>query len=255
MSDNNSDCGCTLGYAQVETYNTNTYTTPTAPTNPVKVTAPSIRLKVSDYDGYALVTQEATVESANCNTSKCNTVLQKVEDWMKSAVCATKLRFLGIDEDGTLSKFCESGYIHIDDEGYAEVVEELPINAECLWHEDVTLSGGEVLFGDPLCVPHIAVTDATGKLYSQKPKQGQQSILVGDGDTGLWCQKSIDEAIPKEITEYSGTFDSFKNGVCGNTLTPGMYFFTGDCDNGGHYSVVECGGNLEIRKLDYTVIT
>jgi len=190
-------------------------TSPSVPTADaaVKVTTPPIQLKVSDINGFGYdfkVDQVVTQEVKSCGINrKCTPAIDYVPDWAQTTFCADELSFIGYDSSGVVAKFCGDGkYLSHVGDGVFGLVDEIPLKAECLWHNTTTLNGGAAI-GDPLCFPHIAITDAEGNLWSQKPKQGQQSILVANGETGEWCQQDIRDGGSYE----QGAIDQFEGGI------------------------------------------
>jgi len=123
-----------------------------------------------------------------CNsTPNSKSAMFKVPNWMLGAICATKIRLSGIDEQGFSATMSGSGLLTMKD-GLVSVEDNPSFTADCLHHTSVN---GNV--GEPLASEHIAITDGDGKVKSQKPKAGQMGFLLADGITMQWRQVDIEE--------------------------------------------------------------
>jgi len=109
-----------------------------------------------------------------------------------------------VDEDGNSATLCGNGYPRFDS-GWVTLEESPTITADCLYHEEVN-----GMIGDPICFDHITVSDENAEVQSQKPKDGQMSILVGDGFNGKWCQQDV-TTLPTCVTgALEQTTDTFE---------------------------------------------
>lgn len=191
-----SECNdCNKGYTEgvpfpedSNTGSSNAYVV--SPSSALKISSGSGKLTAKSFNGYepVVIEQEAidVSDTARPASVTCKPRF-KAPTWMKGAVCAMRLKLSGWDCDGNSATLCGDGYIRVED-GEAFLEETLTLNADCLYHEDVN-----GMIGDPICADHLAITDENGKVQSQKPKQGQMSVMVGNGFTSKWCQVDYNE--------------------------------------------------------------
>lgn len=202
-----SECNqCENGYAEGVPFPSNETSTTSeykaSPVSEVKISSPQAKITASGFNGYVPATESSEPiifegDTARATEQACKPRF-KAPTWVTGAMCALKIKLSGWDESGNSSTLCGSGYIRVVD-GEAFLEDSLTLNADDLYHESVN-----GLIGEPICSDHIAVSDENGKVHSQKPKQGQMSVIVGNGFTSKWCQMDYNELplCKKGVLEY-----------------------------------------------------
>lgn len=207
-----SGCGCESGYVEIPSENEGgkevELNTPVPYEeekkenhNPVSCEIPvldsysPIKLSVSDVDGYHVV-KSVDSQPTECSLSSFKAVYEKVPKWMLNIYCSQKVKIGGFDENGVWSGLCKEGYPYIDENGYWEVHDSIPIKSGYLWHDTIKTVSGQSVIGDPLSFPFLPVSDSEGNIRSQKPHEGRVSVILADGVSGQFGQYPLSN-LPK----------------------------------------------------------